>query len=364
MHGNIVLNSLQLVQFRNYLSGEFNFTERIVGISGKNGSGKTNLLDAIYYLCFTKSYFSRTDSSSVMHQQAGWRLEGNINDASRSYNITCILRETNRKEFAVNGEAYKKFSDHIGKFPAVMIAPDDVELISGNSEERRKFIDTLLSQLSSTYLQHLISYNKLLLQRNSVLKAAAETNSYDESLLDTLDEQLSEKGNLIYKQRLGLMNELKPLVLQHYETISGKQNEINIEYDSQLENNEMLALLKANRSRDIYLQRTGIGIHKDDIDLFLENLAFKNVASQGQRKSLLFSLKLAEYNLLKKHKGFSPFLLLDDVFEKLDEERMFNLLRKVCIEENAQVFITDTHKERLKEKFEQLACDYQLIELA
>jgi DNA replication and repair protein RecF len=298
-----------------------------------------------------------------MHQQAGWRLEGNINDANRSYNITCILRETNRKEFAVNGEAYKKFSDHIGKFPAVMIAPDDVELISGNSEERRKFIDTLLSQLSSTYLQHLISYNKLLLQRNSVLKAAAETNSYDESLLDTLDEQLSGKGNLIYKQRLGLMNELKPLVLQHYETISGKQNEINIEYDSQLENNEMLALLKANRSRDIYLQRTGIGIHKDDIDLFLENLAFKNVASQGQRKSLLFSLKLAEYNLLKKHKGFSPFLLLDDVFEKLDEERMFNLLKKVCIEENAQVFITDTHKERLKQKFEQLACDYQLIEL-
>jgi DNA replication and repair protein RecF len=182
-------------------------------------------------------------------------------------------------------------------------------------------------------------------------------------LLDTLDEQLSEKGNLIYKQRLGLMNELKPLVLQHYETISGKQNEINIEYDSQLENNEMLALLKANRSRDIYLQRTGIGIHKDDIDLFLENLPFKNVASQGQRKSLLFSLKLAEYNLLKKHKGFSPFLLLDDVFEKLDEDRMFNLLRKVCIEENAQVFITDTHKERLKEKFEQLVCDYQLIEL-
>lgn len=359
----VSLHDLQLIQFRNYTSEKFAFNERIVGISGNNGSGKTNILDAIYYLCFTKSYFSRPDSASVKHGLAGWRITGKIQMHNKEIKLSCVLRETNRKEFTVNDEAYKKFSDHIGKYPAVMIAPDDVELITGNSEERRRYMDTLLSQLSADYLTNLISYNKILLQRNSVLKAAAERNQYDDSLLETLDEQLAEKANFIYNERRKLLSTIKPTVIKIYGEIAAKENEIDLNYDSQLKDGDMLSLLKANRSRDLYLQRTGVGIHKDDIDFFMEKSVFKSTASQGQRKSLLFALKLAEYDLLKKHKGFSPFLLLDDVFEKLDEQRMFNLLKKVCIEENAHVFITDTHTSRLKEKFEQLACSYQIIEL-
>jgi DNA replication and repair protein RecF len=357
------LHSLQVIQFRNYTSEKFVFNERIVGISGSNGSGKTNLLDAIYYLCFTKSYFSRPDATSVKHDHAGWRVNGELNLNDKSIQLSCVLRENNRKEFTVNAEAYKKFSDHIGRYPAVMIAPDDVELISGNSEERRKYIDTVLSQLSANYLSELIAYNKILLQRNSVLKSAAERNQFDASLLDTLDEQLAEKGNFIYETRKKFLEELKPVVIEIYQQIAAKENEIDLSYDSQLKVNDFLSLLQSNRSRDLYLQRTGVGIHKDDIDFFMGKSVFKTTASQGQRKSLLFALKLAEYNLLKKQKGFSPFLLLDDVFEKLDEQRMFNLLKKVCIEENAQVFITDTHTSRLKEKFEQLECPYQIIEL-
>lgn len=356
-------SSIKLTQFRNYSFQQFLFNKRIVGICGPNGSGKTNLLDALYYLCFTKSYFSRPDSTSVQQGFDGFRIDGVINNGSEALQLVCILRENGRKEFSVNNEIYKKFSLHIGKYPGVMIAPDDVQLISGGSEDRRSFIDTILSQLSPVYLDHLIKYGKVLQQRNGLLKAAAEHQRLDDALLDILDEQLIALGNTIFEARNSFLRDFIPLVQEQYISIGGDNDEVELTYESQLLKASFANLLQQNRQRDLYLQRTGQGVHKDDIDIQMQRQPFKSVASQGQRKSLLFALKLAEYIVIKNKKGFPPILLLDDVFEKLDEQRMSNLLHKVCNENNGQVFITDTHKERLQEAFDGLRLDYQLIEL-
>lgn len=354
---------ISLTQFRNYSFKQFGFKENIIGISGKNGSGKTNLLDAVYYLCFTKSSFNRADNKSVREGCAGFRIEGNFEKDAESKKIVCVLRETNRKEFSVDDETYQRFSEHIGKFPCVMIAPDDVALITEGSEERRKFVDTLLSQLRHDYLEQLIAYNKILQQRNSFLKFAAERNSYDESLLEILNNQLLERGNFIYELRQIFLNEFLPQVLFQYNSIAESDDKLVLTYESQLNNQLFEELLMQNFQRDLYLQRTGCGIHKDDISIELQQANFKNIASQGQRKSLLFAFKLAAFETLKENKGFAPILLLDDVFEKLDESRMQNLLQYVCVESEAQVFITDTHKERLQQAFMKIGKDYDLIEL-
>ena len=360
----LFFNQLVLTQFRNYVLGSFDIKERIIGICGPNGSGKTNLLDAVHYLSFTRSYFSRPDVQNVHHGLQGLRLEGKATKHEDQFELVCILRENNRKEFLVNGEEYKKFSRHIGQFPCVMIAPDDVELITGSSEERRKLTDTILSQLNPLYLQELINYTRILQQRNSLLKSFAEQQRFDETLLDTLDEQLAGKGQKIFEWRNSFLQEFLPLVKEQYLAIAAKEDVVDILYDSQLSHQPLLPLLKENRQRDLYLQRTGCGIHKDDLEITMKGLPFKSLASQGQRKSLLFAIKLAEYTILKNNKGFPPILLLDDVFEKLDANRMHNLLYKVCVQENGQVFITDTHKHRLEEAFRKLDVPYQLIELS
>jgi len=354
---------LTLTHFRNYSFQRFDFTHNIVGIFGRNGSGKTNLLDAVYYLCFTKSSFSRPDVQSVKNGCAGFRIEGTFQKDDGSEKLVCILRENGRKEFSINETSYQRFSDHIGKFPCVMIAPDDVTLITEGSEERRKFIDTLLSQLQHDYLEQLIGYNKVLQQRNSFLKFASERNDWDESLLDILNKQLIEKGDFIHRRRLTFLNIFLPAVLQQYISIASHDDMLALKYDSQLMNVAFEELLQQNFQRYLYLQRTGCGIHKDDLDIRLNETPFKNVASQGQRKSLLFAMKLAAFETLKENKGFPPILLLDDVFEKLDEERMHNLLEYVCLNTSAQVFITDTHEERLQQAFMKIGKDFQLIGL-
>ena len=354
---------LTLTHFRNYSFEQFNFNENIIGIHGKNGSGKTNLLDAIYYLCFTKGSFNRPDIQSVKEGHIGFRIEGNFQKLDDAKKIICILRENNRKEFLINDSAYQRFSDHIGKFPCIMIAPDDVSLITEGSEERRKFIDTLLSQLQHDYLEQLIAYNKILQQRNSFLKFAFERNEWDESLLEILNKQLTEKGNFIHERRRQFLNNFLPSVLEQYESIASKGDRLVLEYDSQITGQSFEELLRQNFQRDLYLQRTGCGIHKDDLEIRLHETAFKNLASQGQRKSLLFALKLTAFETLKENKDFPPILLLDDVFEKLDEGRMQNLLEYVCLKSDAQVFITDTHKERLQQAFMKVGAAYQLIGL-
>lgn len=382
------LTKISITQFKNYNFSTFSFTERVVGICGLNGMGKTNLLDAIHYLCFTKSYFSKTDSAFIQFEKDGFRLEGAIkanytkadsdsedsssnkeilkqigNLEDKDDQIVCIFRGVGKKEFLLNGVQYAKYSEHIGKYPCVMIEPDDIGLITGGSEDRRKFLDTLLCQIDAEYLQQLIIYTKVLQQRNSLLKRFAEQAKTDEGLLEVLDQQLIKPGNYIYSVRKTFSAQIIPLVQQFYKQIANNDERVTLQYESHLNNANFESILIQYREKDGFLQRTNGGIHKDDISIALNGQIFKNIASQGQRKSLLFALKLAEFELLKVNKGFAPLLLLDDVFEKLDDQRMQNLLNWVCNDNDGQVFITDTHKKRLEDAFIELNTSYQIIEL-
>ena len=374
------LSKLSLTQFKNYQYSTFDFTQRVTGICGLNGKGKTNLLDAAYYCCFTKSYFTKVDGLNMQFGSEGFRIEaktapplpanGEIEESidgkeaqKKTNEIVCIFRNGGKKEVLLNGVAYTKLSAHIGKFPAVMIAPDDISLITDGSEERRRFMDTVLSQMDAGYLQQLVIYNKVLQQRNSLLKSFAEQGKTDWQLLEVLDEQLIVPGDFIFAKRKAFTGALIPLVQQFYSRIADNEEIITLQYDSRLHDSSFYDLLNNYRQKDFAAQRSNAGIHKDDIVFQLNGQVFKTTASQGQRKSLLFALKLAEFELLKANKGFAPLLLLDDVFEKLDDNRMQQLLHWVCNENSGQVLITDTHKERLQEAFEKLNTAYQIIEL-
>ena len=273
------------------------------------------------------------------------------------------MRETGKKEFLVNDQSYDKFSQHIGRYPCVVIAPDDATLITGGSEERRKFLDSMLSQLDETYLQNLIIYTKVLQQRNSLLKAFAESGNRNFALLDVLDQQLIKPGEHIFNKRKDFLISFLPAVKHLYLDIARQQEDISLFYESELLEAGFKELLTATRQKDCLAQRTTTGIHRDNIEINLGTQAFRTIASQGQRKSLLFALKLAEMEVLKKEKGFPPLLLLDDVFEKLDEDRIGNLLQRVCTENEGQVFITDTNEERLRKHLEELGINYQQITL-
>jgi len=359
----INLHSISLIQFKNYLNRSFDFTERIVAIYGKNGVGKTNLLDAIHYLCFTKSYFTRTDAVNVKQGNAGFRIEGNFTHVGESESAACIFRETGKKEFSVNGTAYEKFSRHIGRYPCVVVAPDDIQIITGPAEERRRFLDALLSQINPAYLQHLINYNKILQQRNSCLRSFAEQAKKDMSLLDVLDEQLAEPADQLFRIRKEFLVSFLPAVKQLYNTIARQYEDLSLFYDSEMLSASAAELLKANRQKDLLAERTTSGTHRDDLDIKMGSQPFKSIASQGQRKSLLFALKVAEMDILEESKGFPPLLLLDDIFEKLDEERIAGLLQRVCVENKGQVFITDTNESRLVAHLDAVSLPFQLIGL-
>ena len=293
----------------------------------------------------------------------GFRLEGLFHQEGGNHRVLCIAKNLAKKEFSLDGALYERFSTHIGKFPSVMIAPDDVQIISGGSEERRRFLDALYSQLDPLYLQNLIEYNKIIQQRNGFLKAMAEKGTANHHLLDVYDQQLEGPGNYIFERRTVFLQELLPMVLSYYQGIAGSSEPMALSYESPLQQASFQSLLKACRNKDMIYQRTLTGIHKDDILIRFNDQLFKQFASQGQRKSLLFALKFAEFETLKRAKGFAPILLLDDVFEKLDGSRMRNLLHWICVENAGQIFITDTHGERIESELRALSTNVQLIGL-
>jgi DNA replication and repair protein RecF len=357
------ITTLSLVQFRNYREASFRFDQRVVGISGPNGVGKTNLLDAIHFLSFTRSYFSRTDAGSVQTGTAGFRIQGVFRVAGAEHEVVCILRETGKKEIMVDGEPVGRFSRHIGRFPVVFIAPDDIALVSEGAEERRKFIDTLLSQLSEPYLHDLIRYQKLLQERNGLLRNMQSNFSADPALIEVLDDQLAVFGSRIYQARRDFLLDFSPEIAGMYGQIAGGGEAPDVRYQSGLKGKDFRDMLREGLRRDLAAGRTLSGVHRDDIELSLSGMPFRQTASQGQRKSLLFAFKLAEFTRLRDAKGFPPLLLLDDVFEKLDAGRMENLLQWVCTRENGQVFLTDTHDSRIRAVMDALGVPCQMIGL-
>ncbi|MCU0375479.1 MAG: DNA replication and repair protein RecF, partial [Chitinophagaceae bacterium] len=338
-----LLQQLSLTQFKNYLHTEFRFGSRIVGITGKNGVGKTNLLDAIYYLCFTKSYFTVSDLQLVERDSMGFRVAGTFDlGQATPTQVTAVLRENGKKEISCGGQVYSRVSAHIGTIPAVIIAPDDIQIITGAPEMRRKMYDALLCQLDAEYLQQLMTYNKLLLQRNTLLKQMQDNPARLKDVLQATDKQLAEKGSFIYEKRWAQLTPYLQEATNHYHKIAaprgqGLPDPVLLQYVSEAATlpagpQAYLQKLQQGLAKDLVLGRTGFGIHRDDLQLLLHQSPFRQMASQGQRKSMLFALKLTEYEWLQRAKGFAPLLLLDDVFEKLDHDRMHNLLHEVCVE--------------------------------
>jgi len=345
------INQIRLLQFRNYSHSSFEFPTKITCIHGENGSGKTNLLDSIYYLCYTKSYFSNSQTNNIQHGTDGFRLDGVFHkDISNSEIISCKWKD-GKKEITCNQVAYEKLTDHIGKYPAVMIAPDDLYLINEGSEWRRKWMDSILGQVDKTYLEHLMSYQKILMHRNAWLKSvhfSLENTSYE---LEYYNQQLPIHAHYIFNTRLQFINVFITILQHYYEQISGGKEKVNLHYRSDLFQHDLHFWLTNNLSVDCRLQRTQKGIHKDEIEFVFDDKLIKQFGSQGQKKSYLFALKLAQYQYLSNVLKAKPILLLDDIFEKLDQRRMEALLHLIQTDSFGQVVLTDTHQERVEQAF-------------
>lgn len=357
------LEQVRLTQFKNHPDSEHWFRSRVVGITGPNGAGKTNLLDAIHTLCFTRSYFTRNDQLLVRHGESGVRLEGRFLKLDRTYEVQMILRESGKKEIRLDGDLLPRLADQLGRFPVVMIAPDDAELIQGDSKDRRQFLDALICQLDPAYLNSLSVYNKLLTQRQALLRELQEQGSSPTrtELLEVLDSQWAAAVHQLLPARNKWTARLEKQVLIHYARIAGSTDDLSMQYQADLVSNDPLVELRAHRNRDIAAGRTTRGPHRDELLFLLGDHPFKGVASQGQRKTLLFSLKLAARQLLEEETGLPPLLLLDDVFEKLDSQRTASLLQWVAGHTTSQVFITDTDPVRLKAQLDPLYPDWQLL---
>ena len=353
------INKLILNQFRNYEKATLEFSDQINCFTGLNGMGKTNLLDAIYYLCMTKSNFNQSDKHVVQHEKDFFRLEGHFlrKDKKETVAVKAVLGK--KKIIERNEIPYKRMAEHIGLFPVVIIKPEDTLIATGSSEERRKFLDNTLSQLDQDYLKHLIVYTKILKQRNASLKDFAKRNFYDEALIESYNEQLVEPAQYIFETRKTFVDHFHPVFLKYYKIISKEQEVVNCKYVSQLLENQLQELLIQNKDKDKYSTRTNAGIHKDDIDFFIRDFELKKFASQGQLKSFILAMKLAQYDFLAEKGSTKPILLLDDIFDKLDTNRVKQLIELVGRENFGQTFISDTGADRLTNILEELGLEFR-----
>ncbi len=358
------LDWLHLLNFKNCEERELSFGPGITCLVGPNGKGKTNLLDAIYYLCFTKSFLNTADTQNIRQNEPFFMLEGRFNRDSNEEQIQISFKRGQKKIIRRNKKEYEKMADHIGLLPAVMVCPQYTSIITGGSEERRRWLDMLLSQFDHLYLQNLINYQRILQQRNSLIKQMAESGRWDEATLTVYDEQLAKYGHDVYEVRKRFITEFVDVFREHYQFITNGVEEISLIHTSHLDNGENLVdLLQKNRGKDRALQYTTAGIHKDDLDFSIHHLSVKKFGSQGQQKSFLMALKLAEHHFLSIQLKASPLLMLDDVFDKLDEHRVKQLLKKVSEKNYGQVFITDTGSARLKELFTELGMEASFYDI-
>ncbi len=359
------IRHLNLINFKNIAQAEIGFSPGINCLVGENGAGKTNVLDALYYLSFCKSYFNSVDSQNITHEQDFFVVQGQYERHDEQEHIYCGLKKSQKKHFKRNKKEYGKLSEHIGLLPLVMISPSDEQLINEGSEQRRKYIDGVIAQYDKPFLDDLMRYNRSLMQRNATLKQLKESQSRDYSMLDLWDEQLEQLANRIYQRRIEFIKELVPVFQKYYAYISDGKEEIALNYKSHLHEGELLkAQLAAVRSKDIMLGYTTKGIHKDDLELLLGGYSIKKIASQGQKKTFLIALKLAQYEFINKHNGIKPILLLDDIFDKLDDARSNRLLQLVSEDVFSQIFITDTNKPYLVDIVERTGKAYKVFDVA
>lgn len=360
----MILQKLSLLNYKNFEAETFEFDPKINCFVGNNGVGKTNVLDAIYHLSFGKSYFNPITTQNIKHGEDFFVVEGFYERKETPEKIIVSAKKGQKKIIKRNGKAYEKFSEHIGFLPLVIISPADRDLIIEGSDTRRKFIDGVISQRDSDYLNTLIKYNKVLAQRNSLLKYFAANNTFSQDTIDIYNEQLHNYGTSIFGKRTAFLEEFLPIFLNRYKSISSGDESINLVYESQLQENDLMTLLQNNITKDKITQYTNFGIHKDDLVFEIDGHPIKKFGSQGQQKSYLIALKLAQFDFIKNHSKTNPILLLDDIFDKLDETRVAHLISLVDKENFGQLFISDTHAERTEEVIKKVHQSYRMFPLS
>jgi len=358
------LKKLALTNFKNYELNELEFSPKINCFVGNNGVGKTNILDAIHYLSLTKSFFNNIDSISIRHGEDYFIIQGTFVRDGEEDLIYCAFQKQKQKLLKRNGKEYQKLSDHVGRYPVVMISPADSALITEGSEDRRRFMNKIVSQYSAEYLDSVLSYNKALQQRNKLLKDIKSSGIFEEDVLSIWDSQLVKYGTYVYSQRQALVNELVPVFQEYYSLISSGKESVKLKYRSHLSDGSFIDALLNSITKDRFLEYTTVGIHKDDMLLEMNDFSVKSLGSQGQQKSYLVALKLAKFDYIKRKAGFSPILLLDDVFDKFDAERVEQIIRLVGNQRFGQIFITDTHQNRLQDILSSHKTDYKLFKIA
>lgn len=354
------LDRLKITNYKNYEEATADFSSRIVTIVGDNGMGKTNIIDAIYYLCIGKSYFSSSDKLVGRLDEDFFRVEGVIEGMS----IVVKVQPSRFKQIEIDGTALPKTSDHVGSYPIVVIAPGDIQALLDTSENRRNWLNSTLAQSNTIYLRHLMVYNKLLKQRNALLKSFLEGRKQDLLLLESITQQMATAGTYIYKARYKLVADIAPVFNELAGKINDNAEQFSMVYESDYLTADHATFFSKSLSRDLASGRTNSGVHKDDLVLQMNDNRLKDYGSQGQIKSYILALKLAQYQLLKQITKKNPILLLDDIFDKLDPQRMNHLLDTIVKDDFGQVFITDAHTHRVNDMLVDAKVDYQCLHIA
>jgi DNA replication and repair protein RecF len=359
----VFLKSLSLLQYKNLEDIDYQLDHKINCFVGQNGVGKTNVLDAIYHLAFGKSYFNPLAVQNIMHDKDFYVIDGVFEKEERTEQIICSLKKGNKKVLKRNGKIYDKMADHVGLIPLVMISPSDQDLIAEGGETRRRFLDNVISQLDSKYLQFLINYQKVIAQRNALLKYFALNRVFDESNLEIYDLQLHDYGQYIFEKRKEFIEKFSPIFMQYHQEITAQKELVNLIYNSDLQKKNTLEILKESLQKDRVLQYTSAGIHKDDLQFTINHYPIKKFGSQGQQKSFIIALKLAQFESIKQISHQKPILLFDDIFDKLDTERVEKIIQMINNETFGQIFISDTHTERTKNLVAAVHQSYKIFEM-
>lgn len=359
----MVLTHLSLVNFKNYCDASLSLDPNVNIFTGLNGQGKTNLLDAVHYLSACKSYFNPIDSQNIRHGEEFFVVEGVFENGEGADKIYCGVKRGQKKVFRKNKEEYERLAEHIGRYPAVVISPYDKDLISEGSEVRRRFIDSIIAQYNRPYLDALVDYNRVLKQRNSLLKYFWENRTFDADNLAVWSDQLSDLAKVIFAERRTFIEAFRKRFMDHYHAISGGHETVDLTYKSDLAEGEFAETLKASLEKDRRTSYTQVGTHKDDLKLLIGGHALKKFGSQGQQKTFLIALKLAQFDTVKDATGRKPVLLLDDIFDKIDDVRVQHLMRLVNDHNFGQIFITDTHAGRVREIFKEITESLKVFEV-
>ncbi len=359
----MILKKLSLINYKNFESFSFDFDQKINCFVGHNGVGKTNILDAIYHLSFGKSYFNPVTSQNINHGADFFVVDGLYEKLDREEKIIVSAKRGQKKVIKRNGKSYDTFSEHIGFLPLVIISPADRDLITEGSSMRRKFIDGVISQSDTTYLSHLLKYTQIISQRNSLLKYFAANSTFDATTLGIYNEQMDEYGTAIHHKRNDFLTTFIPIFLERYKAISAGKENVSLRYQSKLSETPLLNLLEDSIQKDRVLQYTSVGIHKDDLAFEIDGHPIKKFGSQGQQKSFLIALKLAQFDFIKKRNNVNPILLLDDIFDKLDEKRVEHIIKLVDDKNFGQLFISDTHADRTENVVKKISQSYKIIKL-